>query len=123
LTSGVNIVAHSSGAPILSGAGGYLAGTMTGAVVATTMVTAGIIVGGTTLTVELACAPKNHPDLVKRVVDSAMEYKTISKGKLQELVDVSNKYYIETKDRIYEMMGETWHERFFRKTKEAFGFQ
>ncbi len=121
LTSGMTIVAHSSGAPILTGAGGYIAGTMTGALVATTVVTVGIVAAGTAITVELACAPKNHPELVKKVIDGAKEYQTVSKGKLEELADVVKKYQTVTQDKFYELMGETWYERMIRKTKAGLG--
>jgi len=121
LTSGLTVVAHSSGAPILTGAGGYIAGTMAGALVATTVVTIGVIAAGTAITVELACAPKNHPEFVKKALDGAKEYQTVSKGKLEELVDAVRKYQTVTQDKFYEFMGETWYERMIRKAKAGFG--
>lgn len=121
LTSGMAIVAHSSGAPILTGAGGYIAGTMTGALVATTVITVGLVAAGTAITVELACAPKNHPELVKKVIDGAKEYQTVSKGKLDELSDVVKKYQAVTQDKFYELMGETWYQRMLRKAKAGLG--
>lgn len=121
LTSGLTIVAHSSGAPILTGAGGYIAGTMTGALVATTVVTVGVVAAGTAITVELACAPKNHPELVKKVLDGAKEYQTVSKGKLEELADAVKKYQTVSQDKFYELMGETWYERMIRKAKAGLG--
>ncbi len=121
IASGMTIVAHSSGAPILTGAGGYIAGTMTGALVATTVVTVGLVVAGTAITVELACAPKNHPDLVKKAIDGAKEYQTAGKGKLEELADLVKKYQTVTEDKFYELMGETWYERLIRKAKTRLG--
>lgn len=136
VTSGITIVAHSSGVPILTGAGGYIAGTMTGALATTTVITAGIIVGGSAVTVELACAPKNHPELVKKVIEDAKEYTLtasneikngsvkwidISKDKLNEFTDQIEKYQTITKDKIYELMGETWYQKAIRKTKESLG--
>ena len=121
LTSGMTIVAHSSGAPILTGAGGYIAGTMTGALVATTVVTVGLVAAGTAITVELACAPKNHPELVKQVMDGAKEYQSVSKGKLEELANVVRKYQTVTQDKFHELMGETWYQRIIRKAKSGLG--
>lgn len=121
VASGMTIVAHSSGAPILTGAGGYIAGTMTGALVATTVVTVGVVAAGTAITVELACAPKNHPELVNQVMDGAREYQALSKGKLGELVDVVKKYQVVTQDKFYELMGETWYQRMIRKAKAGLG--
>lgn len=83
--SGLAVVTHVGGASILTGAGGYVAGTMVGAVVATTIVTASVIVGGTAITVELACAPKNHPELVQRVIRNARKYSTLSDEQLEAI--------------------------------------
>lgn len=107
LTSGITVVTHSSGAPILTGAGGYIAGTMTGALVATTIVTVGILASGTAITVELACAPKNHPELVKQVMEGARNYQSVSKGALIELADRVKKYKTVTQDKFNEIMGNT----------------
>lgn len=121
IASGLTIVPHSSGAAILTGSSGYIAGTMTGALVATTVVTVGVVVAGTAITVELACAPKNHPELVKKVIDGAKEYGAISKGKLEELAEIVKEYKNVTEDKFYELMGETWYERMIRKAKRGLG--
>lgn len=121
LTSGMTIVAHSSGAPILTGAGGYIAGTMSGALVATTVVTVGVVVAGTAVTVELACAPRNHPDLVKKVIDGAKEYQAAGKNKLQDLLVTVKKYQSVTEDKLYALIGENWYERMLRKAKAGLG--
>lgn len=118
---GITIVAHSSGAPILTGSGGYIATSMPGALAATTLVPVGLVVAGTAVTVELACAPKNHPELVKKVVDGAEEYQTAGKGKLDQLAEVVKEYQTVTKDKFYELMGETWYQKMVRKTKEGLG--
>jgi hypothetical protein len=94
---------------------------MAGALVATTVVTVGLVVAGAAVTVELACAPKNHPDLVKKVMDGAKEYQSADQGKLEALTDVVKKYQTVTKDKFYELMGETWYERMLRKTKSGLG--
>lgn len=71
---GLTVVTHSSGALILSGTGGYIAGTLGAAIVAPVLITVGAVVGGTAVTVELLCSPKNHPDGYKNVVDAAYEF-------------------------------------------------
>lgn len=71
---GLGVVTHSSGSLILSGAGGYIAGTLGVAVVAPIVITVGAIVGGTAVTVELLCAPTNHTGGYKKVVDAAQEF-------------------------------------------------
>lgn len=121
LTSGLTVVTHSSGAPILSGTGGYIAGTMTGAMVATTLVTAAVVVSGATVTFELACAPKNHPDLVSKILDGAKEYQAAGKEKLEKLTGIVIKYQTVTRDKFYELMGETWYQKMIRKTKQTLG--
>lgn len=133
--NGLTIVPHSSGGLIMAGSGGYIAGTMTGSVVTTTLITAGVIVAGTALTVELACVPKNHPELIAKLKGETSTYpdsandllksaatsiKSVSKTKLQEITDTFKKYKTITRDKFYELLGETWYERAIRKTKEAF---
>ena len=71
---GLTVVTHSSGALILSGSGGYIAGTLGTAIAAPVVISIGAFVGGVAVTVELLCAPKNHPDGYKKVVDAAQEF-------------------------------------------------
>lgn len=121
VANGMQIVAHSSGGSILTGSGGYIAGTMTGATVATTMVTLGILVSGVVVTVELACAPKNHPELVKQVMDGAAEYQSSGKTVLDNTLNSLKKFKIEAEDKYYELIGESWYERAIRRSKRALG--
>lgn len=65
--AGLTAVAHSSGAIIFTGASGYVAGTIGLAAVVPIAVTVGALAGGAAATIELACAPKNHPKLVAQV--------------------------------------------------------
>ena len=128
--SAMTIVPHSSGLPILTGAGGYIAGSMTGALVATTMITVGLVVGGTVITVELACAPKNHPALVKKIIESAdNEYlnlvdKARNAGN-SDMLDKARAIAIKIKhtseDMFYELIDEPWYKRTIRKTKRIMG--
>lgn len=71
---GLTVVTHSSGAFILSGTGGYVAGTLGGAIVAPVIVGVGLVVGGTAVTVELLCASRNHPNEVAKVEAAAAEF-------------------------------------------------
>src|SRR5207249_1110502 len=71
---GLTVVTHSSGALILTGSGGYIAGTLGAAMAAPALITVGVVVGGTAATVELLCAPKNHPEGYKKVVDASQEF-------------------------------------------------
>ena len=119
--AGLTSVSHSSGASIFTGVGGYIAGTMPGAIASTALVTASILVAGTVVTYELACAPKNHPELVKKVMDGAQEYGNFGTGKFQDLFDVGRKYRLVIEDKFYELIGETWYERLLRKTKTGLG--
>jgi hypothetical protein len=76
--TGLTAVAHSSGALILTGSSGYIAGTLgTGAAAigaAPVVVVIGLIVGGSAVTVEVVCASTNHPDQVARVKEAAAEF-------------------------------------------------
>ncbi|MBI2285896.1 MAG: hypothetical protein HYU79_00260 [Nitrosomonadales bacterium] len=72
--TGLSVVAHSSGAYILTGAGGYVAGTLGTAIAGPVIVGVGLIVGGAAVTVELLCAPKNHPDQVAKIEVAAQEF-------------------------------------------------
>lgn len=71
---GLTAVAHSSGALILTGSGGYVAGTLGAAAAGPVIVAVGVGVAGSAATIELLCAPKNHPDAAKRVEEAAGEF-------------------------------------------------
>ncbi len=72
---GLTVVAHSSGALMLAGSGGYIAGTLGAAIVAPTVIAVAVVVGGTAATVELVCAPRNHPEYVAKIEAAAVEAK------------------------------------------------
>jgi len=72
--AGLTAVAHSSGAYIFTGAGGYLAGTLGTAIAGPAIVGVGLVVGGSAATVELLCTPKNHPEMAEKVEAAAQEY-------------------------------------------------
>lgn len=87
--TGLTAVAHSSGAMILTGSSGYIAGTIgsTAATVAAAPVVVGValVVGGTAVTLELVCAPRNHPDQVRRVTEAATEFSTRYAGAVEQV--------------------------------------
>jgi hypothetical protein len=72
--AGLTAVAHSSGGIIFTGAGGYVSGTLGAAAALPTIVTVGVVVGGSVATLELICVNRNHPELVKKVKTAAREF-------------------------------------------------
>lgn len=82
--TGLNVVAHSSGAYILTGSGGYVAGTLGGAIVGPVIVGVGLVIGGVAVTVELLCAPKNHPSEVAKIRKASEEFMRRSKDWLSK---------------------------------------
>lgn len=72
--TGLTVVTHSSGAAILTGSAGYVAGTLGTASAAPVIVGVSLVVGTAVVTVELVCVSKNHPDQVAKVQDAAAEF-------------------------------------------------
>jgi len=76
--TGLTAVAHSSGALILTGSSGYIAGTLgataTAVAAAPVVVVVGLVVGGAAVTLELVCASRNHPEQVSKVQAAASEF-------------------------------------------------
>lgn len=73
--TGLSVVAHSSGYLILTGSGGYIAGTLgAGAIAGPIIVAVGLVVGGTAVSVELLCAPKNHAGAAAKINAAAEEF-------------------------------------------------
>lgn len=130
VAAGMNIVKHSSKLPILAGKAGYVAGSIPGAVTATTIITAAVIVAGVAVTVELACAPINHPELVAKIDADASRYATVARNTFDSLVGeveietVSSQEKLRAKvidivDQYYKMTGERWHEYVARKARQV----
>ena len=71
---GMTAVWHSSGTYILTGSAGYIAGTLGAASAAPVIVVVGTVAGVGAVTIELACAPRNHPEAYKRVIDASVDY-------------------------------------------------
>lgn len=65
--AGMTAVRHSSGSYIFTHAGGYVAGSLGSAITAPVLITASIVVAGAAVALELTCAPRNHPDAIKKV--------------------------------------------------------
>lgn len=72
--AGLTAVPHIGGGYIFTGTAGYVAGTLGYAIVAPVLITASVVVGGTAIALELSCAPKNHPDAVKKVNEITAEF-------------------------------------------------
>lgn len=72
--TGLTVVTHSSGALILTGSTGYVAGTIGTIAVAPMIFTVGLIAGGAAVTLEVVCASNNHPDQVRKVLKAADEF-------------------------------------------------
>ncbi len=81
----LKIVQHSSGGLIVSGPGGFVRGTMPVARAAVITTKVGLVIGAAALTVELACAPTNHPELVETVVSNSQEYWGVTVRKYRKL--------------------------------------
>jgi len=96
--TGLSLVAHSSGGYILTGAGGYVAGTLIGSLVVPVAVVATVVVGGTAIALELSCAPKNHPQAVKGVKDITAEF--------NKAVRSANEEAIKTRDKSWQKIAE-----------------
>ena len=72
--TGMTVVTHSSGALILTGSSGYIAGTIGAAAAVPVIVGVSIVVGGAAVTLELVCAAENHPAQVAKVQQAADEF-------------------------------------------------
>ena len=77
---GLTVVPHSSGALILTGGSGYIAGTLGAAAAGPVVIGAGVLVAGSAGVVELFCAPRNHPEMVAKVEAAAAEFALRSKA-------------------------------------------
>lgn len=84
--AGLTAVMHSSGAYIFTGSAGYVAGTLGTAIVAPVLVGAGVVVGGSAATLELLCAPKNHPEFAAKIDSAATEFFSRSKASMDNTV-------------------------------------
>lgn len=123
-TTGLTAVMHSSGAYILTGAGGCVAGTLVSAIVGPVLVGVGVVVGGSVATLELLCVPKNHPEFAAKVDAAAVEFASRSKI---PIVNASNRTAesidpLTVQAKTYALkIGNDAFAFANRKTVEAFG--
>lgn len=106
---GLTVVTHSSGALILSGSGGYIAGTLGAAVAVPTIIAVAVVVGGTAATVELVCAPRNHPEYVAKVEAAAVEARrrwgesiAAAKGSSTQQIERISAKFMDVKANVFE---------------------
>ena len=88
--TGLTAVTHSSGAYILTGSAGYIAGTLGTAIVGPAVVAVGVVAGGASVTVELLCAPRNHPEFAAKVEAAASEFVERSKGLASQAMETTS---------------------------------
>lgn len=115
--TGLQFVAHSSGAYILTGSGGYVAGTLVSPLAVPTVVAATVIVSGVAIAVELSCAPINHPDAIKSVKRITAEFNQAVRTANAKAIDVRDG--AATKIRELNEDGITLRDRTFKNIKDA----
>ena len=115
--TGLQFVAHSSGGYILTGAGGYVAGTLLSPLVVPTVFAATVIVGGTAIVVELSCAPRNHPDAIKSVKQITAEFNQAVRTANAKAIDVRDG--AATKIRELNEDGIVLRDRTLKNIKDA----
>ena len=92
---GLSVVPHSSGALILTGGSGYIAGTIGAAAAGPVVIGVGVLAAGSAGVVEILCAPKNHPDLVAKVEAAAAEFASRSNRAASESAAVVRSFVAE----------------------------
>lgn len=82
---GLSVVPHSSGSLILTGSSGYLAGTLGSAIAGPAIIAVGTVIGGSAVTLELLCAPVNHPEGYEAVLKTSVEFQKSLGNRFQNL--------------------------------------
>ena len=100
LAVGLTAVLHSSGAYIFTGASGYVAGTIGGAVALPATVTIGVVVAGSAVSLELVCAAKNHRDLVAKVESSVSDFAARTGRSIESTVKATEPLIADTKSIV-----------------------
>lgn len=103
--TGFSVVAHSSGSLILTGAGGYVAGTLGTAIAGPIIIGVGLVVGGAAVSVELLCLPKNYPDSASKINAAATEFMQRSKISFGEVKIGMNSIATATSAKIKNVAG------------------
>jgi hypothetical protein len=65
--------------------GGYIAGTIGGAIVAPVLITTSVITAAGAVTLELSCVPKNHPEAVRKIKEVTEEFIRATNGRLDSV--------------------------------------
>jgi hypothetical protein len=104
--AGLQAVGHTSGGTILLGPGGYITGTFAAPIVSIVVVPIVIGIAGTSTVVELACAPKNHPDLVREVLFDAFDYWGEKADTFQEITGFEPPWWTITKKYWGEVLSK-----------------
>lgn len=105
--AGMTAVAHSSGAYIITGSGGYIAGTIGSAVLAPILITTSVAVAGAAVTVELSCVPKNHPKAIDAIEKYQKEFEKAmikANNKAIDIRDAATNKAIEFKDSASQLI-------------------
>ena len=105
---GLTAVTHSSGALILTGSGGYVAGTLGTAIAGPVIVGVGLVVAGSAVTVEVLCAPTNHPAEAQRVREAADEFARRSKISFSEGVSKAGKVAEKAVIQLQKVSGDVF---------------
>lgn len=96
--TGLQFVAHSGGGYILTGSGGYVAGTLLSAATVVPAAIVTVAAGTGVFLIELSCAPLNHPKAVSRVKEVTAAF--------NEEVRAANENAIKKRDAAWKAMTE-----------------
>ena len=118
--TGLSVVTHSSGALILTGSSGYVAGTLgAGALAGPIILGTAVVVAGTAITVELYCAPVNHPEEVSRVKAAATEFLNRSKMSFLGIKTTAIQEGKSLKASVVKVAGDTYDYAFRRSSSSS----
>ena len=106
--TGLSVVVHSRGAYILTGSAGYVAGTLGAAIAAPAILTVGVLVAGSAVTVKLVCAPQNHPREVAKVMLAAQEFARKSKTAFAQVKARVEPHVVLANVKIKELTGNVF---------------
>jgi hypothetical protein len=96
--TGLQFVTHSGGGYILTGSGGYVAGTLLSPILVPTVIVVSLAVVGGTVALELTCAPRNHPQAVERAKEITVAF--------NKEVRAANQVAIEKRDATWSQIKE-----------------
>lgn len=105
---GLSVVTHSSGALLLTGSSGYIAGTLGAAAAGPVVIGVGVLVAGSAGVVELLCAPRNHPEMVAQVEAAAEEFSARSKASVGSVASTAGSFIVEKKVELIKSGNEAF---------------